>query len=154
MRTSAAGLALIEDVEGRRHKAYQDGGGVWTIGVGHTRGVKKGDTATDEQIDEWLREDAEEAEATILRHINAKVFMALPQAAWDALVSFVFNLGEQAFVNRNGSLTGVARALNAERYEDVPLQMARWIYDNGQRVTGLVRRRVKEIALWNSGFAA
>lgn len=152
MRTSAAGLTLIEESEGRRHKAYLDGGGVPTIGVGHTRGVRLGQTATDEQIDAWLAQDVEEAEATILRHITGKVCMTLPQAAWDALASFVLNLGEQAFVNRNGSLTGIARALNAERYDDVAVQMGRWIYDNGQRVQGLANRRKREIAMWQSGW--
>lgn len=153
MRTSAAGLALIEESEARRHKAYLDGGGVPTIGVGHTRGVRMGMTATDAQIDEWLREDVLEAEATILRHISPKVYMALPQAAWDALVSFVFNLGEQAFVNANGGLTVFCRVLNASQLDAVPVQMMRWVYDNGKKVQGLVNRRKREVAMWRSGWA-
>jgi GH24 family phage-related lysozyme (muramidase) len=47
MRTSERGLALIEESEARRHKAYLDGGGVPTIGVGHTRGARMGHVATD-----------------------------------------------------------------------------------------------------------
>lgn len=154
MRTSAAGLALIEESEARRHKAYRDGGGVPTIGVGHTRGVRMGMTATDEQIDAWLIEDVLEAEATILRHISSKVYMQLPQAAWDALVSFVFNLGEQAFVNANGSMTVFCRVLNAGQFEAIPAQMLRWVYDNGKKVEGLLNRRKREAAMWKSGWAA
>lgn len=152
-RISDEGLALIEEFEGVKLAAYLDGGGVPTIGVGHTRGVKLGDTCTAEQARAWLREDVEEAEATIVRHIPGKVYMALPQAAWDALVSFVFNLGDQAFKNpTTGALTGLARALNGRRWDDVPDEMRRWVYDNGKKVRGLENRRKKEAALWSSGF--
>lgn len=154
-RISDEGLALIEDLEGVKLAAYLDGGGVPTIGVGHTRGVKLGDTCTAEQARAWLREDVEEAEATIVRHIPAKVYMAMPQAAWDALVSFVFNLGDQVFKNpKTGALTDFARALNGRRWDEVAAQMLRWVYDNGKKVRGLENRRKREAALWMSGWAA
>lgn len=154
-RISDEGLTLIEDLEGVKLAAYLDGGGVPTIGVGHTRGVQMGDKCTAEQARAWLREDVEEAEATILRHLSPKIYMALPQAAWDALVSFVFNLGEQAFKNpTTGALTGMARALNGRRWDDVPDEMKRWVYDNGKKVRGLENRRKREAALWASGWPA
>lgn len=155
MRTSDDGLALIEESEARKHKAYLDGGGVPTIGVGHTRGVKMGDTATDAQIDAWLREDVAEAEATIRRHLPACVLNEIPQRAFDALVSFVFNLGEQAFKNPDtGSLTGIARALLSCDWQNVPAQMRRWVYDNGKKVRGLENRRKREAAEWDAGWTA
>lgn len=43
--------------EGVRLKAYQDSGGVWTIGYGHTKGVKPGMTITKEQADAYLEQD-------------------------------------------------------------------------------------------------
>lgn len=155
IRTSDNGLDFITELEGLKLAAYLDGGGVPTIGVGHTRGVRMGDTCTAEQARAWLIEDIEEAEATILRHIPARVYMALPWQAWDALVSFVFNLGEQAFKNpASGSLTGLARAILAEQWHEVPEQMKRWVFDNGKKVKGLENRRKREIALWNSAWAA
>lgn len=153
IRTSDEGLDLITELEGCKLRAYLDGGGVPTIGVGHTRGVKMGDTCTPEQARTWLLEDVEEAEATILRHIPARVYMALPSRAWDALVAFVFNLGEQAFKNPStGALTGFARALLHEQWPEVAAQMRRWVYDNGKKVKGLENRRKREIALWESAW--
>jgi lysozyme len=78
--------------------------------------------------------------------------MQLPQGAWDALVSFVFNLGEQAFVNANGSMTVFCRVLNAGQFDAIPAQMKRWVYDNGQKVKGLVLRRDREAAEWAAAF--
>lgn len=152
MRTSEAGLALLREVEGLRLKAYRDGGGVWTIGYGHTRGVKAGQVITEAMAGLYLEQDVEVAEATIHRHLPDAICAALPQAAWDALVSFVFNLGDQAFVNADKSLTGICRALLRRAWSDVPHQMRRWIYDNGERIDGLVNRRDKESALWASAW--
>ena len=57
MRTSSKGVSLIKSFEGCRLKAYKCPAGVWTIGYGHTAGVKEGDTITQEQADEYLRND-------------------------------------------------------------------------------------------------
>lgn len=153
IRTSQNGLLAIIAREGMKYRAYRDGGGVPTIGAGHTRGVQMGDTCTYEQAMDWLREDVAEAEATIRAHLPDEIERELPQDAWDALVSFVFNLGPQAFRNpRTRSPTGLARALLARNYSEVPRQMKRWIFDNGERVTGLVNRRESEAAQWRRGW--
>ena len=152
MRTTEAGLALIREAEGLRLKTYRDGGGVPSIGYGHTRGVRMGQVITLAQAEAFLLEDVEVAEATIRRHLPDAIIAALPQAAWDALVSFVFNLGDQAFVNKDRSLTGICRALLGRAWSGVPAQMKRWIYDNGKRVQGLANRRDKEAALWASAW--
>lgn len=152
-RISDAGLALIEDVEGIKLAAYLDTGGVPTIGVGHTFGVKMGQVCTAEQAREWLREDVEEAEKTIRAKLPSAILESLPQPAWDALTSFVFNLGSQALRNPSGSPTGISRAIIDQRFHDVPAQMMRWVYDNGRRLKGLENRRKKEGALWASGWA-
>ena len=136
-------------------KAYQDGGGVWTIGHGHTRGVKRGMTCTPEQAHEWLVDDAREAEASIRYFIPAKNLALLPQDAYDALVSFVFNLGRQAFVNpKSGTPTGVQRALNAMRWKDVAIEFQKWVYDNGVKVPGLANRRASEAEQWLKSWPA
>lgn len=152
MRASNQALELLRELEGESLKAYRDGGGVPTIGNGHTRGVRMGMVITDAQRAAFLVEDIEEAEATIHRYLPDAICAALPQAAWDALVIFVFNLGDQAFVNEDKSLTGICRALLRRAWSDVPHQMRRWIYDNGERVQGLVNRRDKEAELWASAW--
>ena len=55
MKISSKGVSLIKSFEGCRLKAYKCPAGVWTIGYGHTSGVKEGDTITQEQADEYLR---------------------------------------------------------------------------------------------------
>lgn len=155
IRTSEAGLALIRAAEGLRLAAYRDTGGVPTIGYGHTRGVRMGHTITKPVAEQFLREDVQEAEDTIRAYLPDAIIDALPTAAWDALVSFVFNLGHQAFRNpRTGTMTGIARALEARRWDEVPAQMMRWVYDNGRKIDGLINRREAESALWRSAFRA
>ena len=65
MTTSPNGRKFIEDLEGVRLKAYQDGGGIWTIGYGHILGVKSGDICSFDQADKWLTEDLSVAEAAV-----------------------------------------------------------------------------------------
>lgn len=152
IRCSETGLALIRASEGLRLDPYRDTGGVLTVGYGHTRGFPPMlETITRDDAERLLREDVAEAEATIRAYVAESVCDALPQAAWDALVDFVFNLGHQAFRNpRDNSRTGIARALDARRFFDVPAQFRRWVYDNGRKLPGLVTRRDADAALWNS----
>src|SRR4051812_37911101 len=78
--------------EGCKLTAYPDpatGGEPYTIGVGHTGGVRAGDTCTEEQAREWLRRDAQ----TAVRCVNASVKGNLTQNQFDALCSLVFNIG-------------------------------------------------------------
>lgn len=79
---------FVELVEGRRYVAYQDSAEVWTIGVGHTRGVKAGMRLTDSKIDELLKKDLTEA----LERVNKVVYKPTTQGELDALVSQAFNL--------------------------------------------------------------
>src|SRR5262245_12639546 len=95
MKTSQAGMGLIEEFEGCILHAYPDpatGGAPWTIGYGHTAGVQPGDTCSREQALDWLRKDLAWAEAAV----NRLVAVPLEQHQFDALVSFTFNLGQGA----------------------------------------------------------
>lgn len=151
LHCSEAGLRLIRGHEGLRIEAYRDAGGVPTIGYGHTRGVRMGQTISREQAELFLREDVAEAEDTIRAYVSPDTLDVMPQEAFDALVDFVFNLGHQAFRNpKTGSSTGIARALEGRRFADVPNEMRRWVYDNGQKLPGLIVRRENCVRLWNS----
>ncbi|WP_396426859.1 lysozyme [Lelliottia amnigena] len=54
MKTSNNGIGFIRAHEGCKLNAYLDGGGAWTIGVGNAKGVKKGQTITQEEADQFL----------------------------------------------------------------------------------------------------
>jgi lysozyme len=131
--------ALTQQFEGLRLEAYQDTGGVWTIGFGHTKGVKKGDKCTKEDAEAYLREDMAEA----VKAVNDLVKVGITQQQFDALCDFVFNLGVNAF--RNSTLL---RLLNTGDYKSAYNQFARWKYDNGRVIEGLVRRRKAEADLF------
>lgn len=133
MKTSQGGLDFIQDVEGCKLFAYLDTGGVWTIGVGHTGPeVVKGLSCTMEQAMAWLAEDVREAEDAI----NKAVKVSLTQNQFDALVSFVFNVGVGAFLSST-----LLKKLNAGDYEGAAGQFPRWNKDNGKEIAGLTKRR-------------
>ncbi|EBV8483668.1 lysozyme [Salmonella enterica subsp. enterica serovar Ago] len=135
MKTSDNGRAFIRAREGVKLAAYQDGGGVWTIGYGHTRGVKQGQVINHEQADEFLDSDLRQVESCISERVTAP----LNQNQFDALVSFVFNVGRQAF-----SDSTLLKKLNEGNYRAAADQFTRWVYDNDQFVQGLHNRRVAE----------
>ena len=148
MRTSDAGLDLIKHHEGVETEAYPDPGSddgrPWTIGVGHTKGVKKGDTCTVAQAMAWLREDIQDAEAAVLRLVK----VPLTQAQFDSLVSFVFNVGSGALEKST-----LLRMLNSGDYFGAAVQFERWNKNDGRVMAGLTRRRKEERNLFENGYA-
>ncbi|MFW6028579.1 MAG: lysozyme [bacterium] len=140
MELSDAGLDHIKQWESLRTVAYQDTGGVWTIGYGHTRTARKGMTITEAKAEKLLERDVAWAEAAVSRYVK----VPLRQCQFDALVSFCFNVGATAF--RKSTLV---KELNKGNYDAVPTQLMRWKHDNGKVIQGLINRRVSEVALWN-----
>ena len=143
MKISDSGLTLIKAHEGLRLKAYPDpgtGGDPWTIGFGHTKGVKPGDEIDDETATQFLRDDV----AWVEDCVNENVSVDLTQNQFDALCSFVFNVGCGAF---KGST--LCRLLNAGNYEGARTQFARWDKAAGNVLPGLTRRRREEAELFN-----
>ncbi len=139
-RTSRRGRELIKRFEGFRSEAYKPHKrDVWTIGYGHTQGVKKGDVVTKQEASKLLSQDLRESEAAV----NRLVKVSLSQAQFDALVSLIFNIGAGAFARST-----LRRKLNAGEYDEVDDQLARWIYSGGKVFSGLVRRRAAEADLF------
>ena len=139
MNTSAEGIALIKKFEGCELKAYQCSAGVWTIGYGHTKDVEEGDTISKDQAEEMLVEELHEYE----NYVNEYVNVALSQNQFDALVSWVYNLGPA-----NLTASTMLKVLNDGKYEEVPYQMKRWNKAGGKVLDGLVRRREAEALLY------
>lgn len=140
MNISDRGLRLIQQFEGLRLAAYDDGVGVQTIGYGHTKGVQPGDRITREQAEAFLREDVAEAEEA-LRMVTAP----LTQNQRDALVSFVFNLGADRLKDST-----LLKRLNAGDYKGAADEFMKWRMAAGKVMPGLVKRRAAERALFLS----
>lgn len=134
------GLDIIKRFEGLSYTSYRCPAGVWTIGYGHTRGVKEGDEICDVGAEELLKKDVESAE----RAVNTFVDVDLTQEQFDALVSFVFNLGVGNFKKST-----LLRKLNKEDYKGAAKEFPRWNKAGGRELRGLTRRRNAEMKLFN-----
>jgi lysozyme len=137
---SAIACELVKKWEGCKLEAYQDGGGVWTIGVGHTGAdVAPGNIWTQEQADRRLQADLDNAVDTVRRLVG--IPLTANQEA--ALASFVFNLGETQFAKST-----LLRRVNEGNHVEAALEFTKWHHDNGKKVRGLLRRRLDEAALY------
>ncbi len=138
LKQSPVGEALTKSFEGFRPTSYRDGAGVWTIGWGHTQGVKSGQTITPEVAESFFLADTHAAVAGVNRLVNTAT-----QNQFDALVDFAFNLGV-------GSLESstLLKLHNAGAFHSAAEQFGHWIYAGGDIEQGLVRRRAAETALY------
>lgn len=141
MIVSDNALTLIKDFESLKLKAYLCPAKVWTIGYGHTRGVRSGDEISSYQAERFLRADLIQIE----KDISQLVRVPLTQNQYDALVSFVFNVGTRAF-----STSTLLKKLNRRDYEGAANEFARWKFAKGQALPGLERRRRLEKRLFQS----
>ena len=146
MTTSPAGRKLIESFEGCVLTAYQDQRGIWTCGFGHTGAdVREGTNCTQEQADVWLAQDLLTAETAIEHQLPPD--LALTQNQFDALVSFVYNIGSGNFLI---STVRKKLQLSPPDYQAASAAMGMWCKTKGVVNPGLVRRRAAEMALFNT----
>ena len=139
MTTSNQGKDLIKEFEGLRLDAYRCPAGIPTIGWGHTKGVKMGQHITLAVAEDLLVEDI----APIERLLNG-MKINFRQEQFDALVSWIFNLGEGKF---KGS-TMYKRIVGNAKDEEITDQMVKWINAAGRPLPGLMKRRVAEANLF------
>ena len=139
MKTSPKGVSLIKSFEGCRLKAYKCPAGVWTIGYGHTAGVKAGDTITQETADDYLRNDLAKYEKAVENYDGIYHFN---QNQFDALVSFTYNCGVRNLKN----LTQSGRRTLAQISTKLPL----YNKAGGVVLRGLQRRRAAEKELFDT----
>jgi lysozyme len=139
MQVSFNGIKALKEYEGFEANAYKDTGGVWTIGYGtirwNDRPVEQGMVITEKEAELALQADLAWAQTAV----NKLVKVPLKQNMFDALVSFVYNIGENAF-----SRSTMLQLLNSKQYEAAAKQFDRWKFDNGKEIKGLVVRRAKE----------
>lgn len=132
-------LHLIRQFEGLRLTAYRCPSGIWTIGYGHTENVHKGDTITQSQANEYLRQDKEPIET----YLNNQQ-LNISQNQFDALTSLIFNIGISAF-SRSTLLKLIRQNPNDPA---ITAQFLRWIHSDGKVLPGLQRRRTEESKLY------
>lgn len=140
MNISKNGIDFIKKEEGLVLNAYLCPANVWTIGYGHTNGVKKGDKITEEQAEDFLVNDLLYSE----RVVNKMVKVKLNQNQYDALVSFVFNVGSGSFINST-----LLKKLNAGANNDeICVELRRWVFSKGKKLPVLIARRQRECELY------
>ena len=142
MNISKQGLDLIKQFEGLRLQAYiPTPDDVPTIGYGHIRTAKMGMKITEKGAVALLKQDLAWVEAAVNKHVK----VALTQPQYDALCSFVYNLGATNF--RRSTLL---KRLNEGNYTAAANELPRWNKQGKQVLRGLTRRREAERALFIS----
>lgn len=140
-------IDLIKEFEKLRLEAYLCPAGVWTIGWGHTKGVRQGMRITEEEAEQLLTGDMQDAIDEVKR-----LGVELTDNQYNALVSFVFNIGTTKY--RNSTLRKMVLA-NPENPK-IADEMKKWKYATNPKtkkkevLPGLVRRREKEAELYFS----
>ena len=125
---SKNGVALIKNFEGFSATKYDDGVGVMTIGYGHA--IKKAEIFNKpismQEAEAILVKDLAAVDAAISKWVT----VPLNQNQYDAIGSFVFNLGVGNFAGST-----LLKKLNAKDYEGASKEFIRW---NKGRVNGVL----------------
>ncbi|HGE8354989.1 TPA: lysozyme [Serratia marcescens] len=138
MKTSNSGKTFIKGFESLELKAYPDpgtGGKPWTIGWGHTKGVKPGDHITLEQAEAFFSEDLAVFELTV----NSSIKRAVTQNQFDAMVSLAFNIGGPNFAQST-----LVKKFNIGDMQGAAAEFPKWRNSAGKVMPGLVKRRAEE----------
>jgi len=140
MKAPQAAVDLVKKSEQCRLNAFKPvPEDPWTIGWGHTKEVQEGDTCTQEQADEWLVEDMQEAVDAVLRLVKVN----LTPGQFAALVDFVYNEGQGNF-----STSTLLKHINHNNMGLAANEFPKWVYAHGHELGGLVKRRLREQALF------
>jgi lysozyme len=139
------GWDILKTSESCELQAYMDPGGVWTIGWGNTHymdgsPVKPGDTLTQDQADKLLEQSVPGYEEPVRQLVTSNI----NNFQYSALVDFTYNEGPQRLLTST-----LLKKVNANP-EDPTIrdEFMKWVYDNGQKLSGLVLRREKEADLY------
>lgn len=144
MKASKEITEWIRKFEGLKLCAYKCPAGVWTIGYGHTGGVRQDQCITPATAERLLAADIAEVENQVAAAVgNAK----LTQGQFDALVSFTFNLGIGKL--QGSTLLRKVKANSAD--PTIADEFGRWVYSAGVKLDGLVKRRKVEARFWSEG---
>lgn len=142
-RVSSETIAQIKLLEGFRPRATPLGDGRWAVGYGHVASTQRTSIVTRAQADLLLRYDLN----NILEALSGLIYTPLNSNQIDALGSFVYNVGLEAFATSD-----VLRLINAGALLEAASAMEAWCHatvgGRSQEVDGLIRRRAMEKALF------
>lgn len=141
MKLGERGEALIKGFEKLALTAYQDSGGVWTIGWGCTRHAVEGATCTTAQAEAWFVEDVQVAVSAVLRTVDIQ----LSQNQFDALVAFTYNVGAG-----NEAHSTLLKLVNVAKFAEAAAEFGKWNHIHGAISSGLTKRRAAERELFLS----
>jgi len=141
----SAGMAvpLIAKYEGVELRDYADPVGIPTACVGHTSSARVGKVRTLSECMDLFAADAVEHGIDIDRCIK----VAIPNESRAAFTSFAFNVGAAKFCSST-----LTRKLNAGDLKGACAELSRWVYADGRKLPGLVRRRQEERAYCERGL--
>lgn len=139
---STTGALGIVAHEGMKKVAYVDPVGVVTVCAGHTATAQLGQVKTEAECAELLKSDVKHAEAAVKRLVK----VPLTQEQYDAVVSFVFNVGESNFAGST-----LLKKINAFDCWGAGAEFSRWTKGGGRVLPGLVKRRASEREQWEKG---
>lgn len=142
MQTSEQGIALIKRFEGFSAAPYFCPAGKPTIGYGHV--IRQGEAfpylgISEQQATSLLKQDLIPVENTLKK----RVVYPINQCQFDALASFIYNAGIQAFEKST-----LLRILNQGDVPSAAAQFNRWVYAAGKPLEGLKKRREAEKSLF------
>ncbi len=155
MTPSTTCISLIQHFESFRDTAYPDQGGIWTIGYGTIEvdgaPVTKGMTCTHEQALRWLMLKVLEFSNDVSAHVLAAYPTGILQQQFDALVSFVYNVGPDGY--RSSTIAKKIRAGKIETVTERNFTAWNKVRINGILTPsdGLTRRRKSEYHLFHTG---
>ena len=139
LKASNQAVDLIKQSEGRQLKAYRCPAGTITIGYGHTKGVYEGQEINDTMALEMLWQDVKTIDLQL-----SKVNLKVNQNQYNAIVSFVFNLGFGNFL-KSTLFDKVTSNPNDPTIRD---EFMKWRYAAHRELPGLVKRRKAEADLY------
>ena len=131
LETSESMIAVIKKFEGLRLKAYKCPAGVYTIGYGHTENVNADSEISELMADQILRKDLQKFEQAI-----NSLDLPLLQCEFDALVSFVFNVGIGNF-----NKSTLKKLLSQKKFFYAAKEFDKWVFAGGKKLPGLQNRR-------------
>ena len=143
LHTSEKALQHIINLESCRLMPYKCQAGIWTDGIGNTANVKPGILITEQEAAQEFVAHIKHFEKELARLLVEPI----SQPVWDSLISFMFNVGVNAFKRS----TLLSRLQHGQTFEAC-MEMGRWIYVKKKISKGLQNRRKKEITWCLSGL--
>jgi len=154
MKFSKNGKSLLTKMEGFKSKSYLDSGGNLTIGYGHKiKPTEKFDVISEEIALQIMLQDISPIEAFLNRYIPK-----LTQNKFDALVLFIYNIGEIAFLN-----SSVFADIKEKKFEEAMISWQKWSHitryeknKEGEVIKklipsqDLIKRRAQEVILFRT----